>query len=443
MTNNYTLPAEWYPTDGIMLSWPHENTDWAYMLNQIEQCYIDLVRAILPYAPILIIGPNVEGIKTSLRKAQIKQTSNPIVLFQVPTNDTWIRDYGIITTFDENGTPVYNDFCFNGWGLKFAADKDNLVNSALFNAAILNSGPYYSRQRFVLEGGSIDSDGAGTILTTSKCLYSPNRNGYKDCETAEFMLREFLGAKRVLWLEHGFLCGDDTDSHVDTLARFASPETILYVKCDDQDDLHYTELSAMEEELRQMCRADGKPYNLVGLPMPYPIYDPDTDDRLPATYANFLIIGDRAVIVPTYGQPDKDAEALKLIGREFPGHEIVGVNATALIARQLKSGERKLVQKCRLAGRGIDDMQFQRVSANIECHITAYEVPGVITHQSVTGKVMGGNVAYGDGFYELAGVAVVFVKETLRVCRVLGTAHHVYEVTESSKAAAVFTFFGE
>lgn len=331
MTNNYTLPAEWYPTDGIMLSWPHENTDWAYMLDQIEQCYIDLVRAILPYAPILIIGPNVEGIKTSLRKAQIKQTSNPIVLFQVPTNDTWIRDYGIITTFVEDGTPVYNDFCFNGWGLKFAADKDNLVNSALFNAAILNSGPYYSRQRFVLEGGSIDSDGAGTILTTSKCLYSPNRNGYKDCETAEFMLREFLGAKRVLWLEHGFLCGDDTDSHVDTLARFASPETILYVKCDDQDDLHYNELSAMEEELRQMCRADGKPYNLVGLPMPYPIYDPDTDDRLPATYANFLIIGDRAVIVPTYGQPDKDAEALKLIGREFPGHEIVGVNATALI----------------------------------------------------------------------------------------------------------------
>ena len=331
MTNNYTLPAEWYPTDGILLSWPHKNTDWAYILDQIEQCYIDLVRAILPYAPILIIGPNVENIKASLLKAQIKQTGNPIVLFQVPTNDTWIRDYGIITTLDENGKPVYNDFCFNGWGLKFAADKDNLVNSALFKAGIFDSGPYYSRQMYVLEGGSIDSDGAGTILTTSKCLYSPNRNGYTDRESAEFMLREFLGAKRVLWLDHGFLIGDDTDSHVDTLARFASPETILYVKCDDPDDFQYNELSAMEEELHQMRRVDGKPYNLVGLPMPYPIYDPDTDDRLPATYANFLIIGDRAVVVPTYGQSDKDAEALLLIGQAFPGHEVIGVNATALI----------------------------------------------------------------------------------------------------------------
>lgn len=331
MTNNYTLPAEWYPTDGILLSWPHKNTDWEYMLDQIEDCYIDLVQAILPYTPILIVGPNIEDIRARLDEAQIKQQSNPIRLFQVPTNDTWIRDYGIITTLDKDGTPVYNDFCFNGWGLKFAADKDNQVNSALYNAGILNSGRYYCRQSFVLEGGSIDSDGAGTILTTSKCLYSPNRNGYTDRESAEFMLREFLGAKRVLWLDHGYLCGDDTDSHVDTLARFASPDTILYVKCDDSDDIQYNELTAMEDELRQMRRADGKPYNLVGLPMPYPIHDPETNDRLPATYANFLIIGDRAVIVPTYGQPNKDAEALKLIGQAFPKHEIVGVNATALI----------------------------------------------------------------------------------------------------------------
>lgn len=290
-----------------------------------------MVRAISPYAPILIIGPNIDDIRASLRKAGIAQCDCPIYLFQVPTNDTWIRDYGIITTLDEDGTPVYNDFCFNGWGLKFAADKDNLVNDALFNAGVLDSGPYYSRLGYVLEGGSIDSDGAGTILTTSRCLYSPNRNGYRDCKSAEFMLREFLGARRVLWLNHGFLCGDDTDSHVDTLARFASPETILYVKCDNPDDLQYKELSAMETELHQMRRADGQPYNLIGLPMPYPIYDSETQDRLPATYANFLIIGDRAVIVPTYGQPGKDAEALNLIGQAFPKHKIVGVDATALI----------------------------------------------------------------------------------------------------------------
>ncbi len=330
MTNNYTLPAEWYPTDGILLSWPHKDTDWEYMLNQIEQCYIDLVRAISPYAPIIIIGPDIDKIKNCLRSARIKQI-NPIRLYHVPTNDTWIRDYGIITTLDSNGKPIYNDFCFNGWGLKFAADKDNLVNSALFNAGIIDSGPYRSRKHFVLEGGSIDSDGSGTILTTSQCLLSPNRNGYSDRESAEFMLREFLGAKRVLWLDHGFLCGDDTDSHIDTLARFASPETILYVKCDDPDDTHYSELSAMEEELRQLRRADGEPYNLMGLPMPYPIYDSDTQERLPATYANFLIIGDRAVIVPTYGQPEKDAKALSLISRTFPRHKIVGVDATALI----------------------------------------------------------------------------------------------------------------
>ncbi len=330
MTNKLTLPAEWYPADGILLAWPHPGTDWAYMLGQIRQCYIEMVKAVIPYVPVVIIGPDTDDIRSALSAEGIADDSR-IHLLQVSTNDTWIRDYGILTTIDDAGHPIYNDFCFNGWGLKFAADRDNLANQALHAAGILGAGPFSSRLGTVLEGGSIDSDGQGTILTTEHCMLSPNRNGFRSRAAAARMLRNAFGAKRVLWLGQGSLEGDDTDGHIDTLARFASPCDILYTRCDDTEDSHFAPLSAMEKELRGLRQADGTPYNLIPLPLPDPVYDPDNGERLPATYANFLVIGTQAVIVPTYRQPDKDVLAAKTIQKAFPRHKIECVDATALI----------------------------------------------------------------------------------------------------------------
>lgn len=331
MTNKYILPAEWDSVDGILLAWPHKDTDWAYMLDEIIDCYIEMIRAITRHTSVVIIGPDTEVIRQAVVNAGMPDIRR-IDIREVATNDTWIRDYGVITTKDnDSGRFTFNDFCFNGWGLKFAADLDNLVTSYLYKRRCFANGKYANRLNFVLEGGSIESDGIDTILTTSRCLLSPNRNGISDKRKAEAALCRYLGAKRVLWLDHGFLAGDDTDSHIDTLARFASPDTIMYVKCYDRTDQHYAELSAMERELNLMRRADGTPYKLVPLPLPDPVYDKDNGERLPATYANFLIIGEQAVIVPTYGQADKDAQAVHAIQEVFPHYCIECVDASALI----------------------------------------------------------------------------------------------------------------
>ena len=219
------------------------------------------------------------------------------------------------------------DFKFNGWGLKFPADKDNLITRAMCNTGLLR-GRYSNELSFVLEGGSIESDGNGVILTTSECLLSPNRNGDLSRDEIEQRLRCWLGAEKVLWLDHGALEGDDTDSHI--LARLAPNDTILYV-CTTPDDPQFGELEAMREQLQQFTTPDGRPFNLIGLPLPEAIYDPEDDgQRLPATYANYLVTGN-AVIMPTYGQPKPDFLASQILRIAYPEHEIVTVDCRALI----------------------------------------------------------------------------------------------------------------
>lgn len=318
------LPAEWEKQSGIQLTWPHEKTDWAYMLDEVEHCFIDIAREIAQRQLLLIVHPKPEKVRKKLEGTDICLKN--IRFIACNTNDTWARDHGAITILDTDG-PVLLDFTFNGWGLKFAADKDNLITRHLVQAHALK-GTYYNRLGFVLEGGSIESNGIDTLLTTSRCLLSPNRNGQMHRGEIEEYLRTVFHLPRILWLEHGYLAGDDTDSHIDTLARFCDENTIAYVKCYDTQDEHYEELSQMEAELKAFQNSEGTSYNLLPLPLPDPIIE--DGERLPATYANFLIMND-AVLYPQYAQPDKDSEAGAILQKAFPNREVIGIDCRALI----------------------------------------------------------------------------------------------------------------
>lgn len=324
MTSAILFPAEWYPQSGIQLTWPHEETDWAYMLDEVTTCYIELAREIARRERLLIVTPHPEQVKRLLQGVVDLEA---VTFAQCPTNDTWARDHGGITLFC-NGTPAIYDFKFNGWGLKFAANYDNLITSTLCRQGRFNA-RYENRLNFVVEGGALESDGAGTLLTTSECLLSPNRNGEWSQARIEEYLKETFGLQRVLWLDHGYLAGDDTDSHIDTLARFAPDNTIVYVQCTDPTDEHYEALRRMEEQLRTFTTLEGAPYRLLPLPMANAVYD-ENGERLPATYANFLIMND-AVLYPTYRQPANDQAAAQVLQQAFPDREIVGIDCSPLI----------------------------------------------------------------------------------------------------------------
>ncbi|MDE6497328.1 MAG: agmatine deiminase family protein [Muribaculaceae bacterium] len=318
------LPAEWETQKAVLIAWPHERTDWAGMLPEVHACYSALARAIASRAHVIVAGPDLDGAREAL--ADIPDERKHFV--HIDTNDTWTRDYGAITTIDGAGNATLHDFCFNGWGLKFASCLDNMATRGLIASGAI-SGTYDNRLGFVLEGGSIDSDGRGTILTTSACLLSANRNGDLNRAQIEDELKRSLGARRVLWLDYGALAGDDTDSHVDTLARFAPGDTIIYTACDDPADEHFYQLQAMKMQIQELRTCDGQPYNLIELPLPDAIYDED-GERLPATYANFLPLNG-AILMPVYGQPQKDRLACDTMRVAFDGYEIIPVDCRALI----------------------------------------------------------------------------------------------------------------
>ena len=322
-TFNAVLPAEWAPEIGIQLTWPHAGTDWAHMLTEVQVCFAAIAREITQRELLLIVTPEPEEVKK-----QISATVNMqnVRFMECETNDTWARDHGAITMLDAEGASLL-DFMFNGWGLKFASDKDNLITRQAVKVGFLN-GRYVNRLGFVLEGGSIESDGLGTLLTTSECLLSPNRNGQMSRDEIEDYLCSVFHLKQVLWLDHGYLAGDDTDSHVDTLARLCSPDTIAYVQCTDTQDEHYEALHQMEEQLKTFRTLNGNPYRLLAWPMVDKIEE--EGERLPATYANFLIMND-AVLYPTYRQPENDQRAKEVLQEAFPEYEIVGIDCRTLI----------------------------------------------------------------------------------------------------------------
>lgn len=317
------LPAEWALQSGIQLTWPHAGTDWAYMLDEVQECFIHIAHEIALREKLLIVTPEPEEVKHLISD---KVNMENVHFLPCETNDTWARDHGAITMMDADG-PSLLDFKFNGWGLKFDADKDNLITQHAVEAKALK-GNYVNRLNFVLEGGSIESDGMGTLLTTSECLLSPNRNGQMNQVEIEEYLCSVFHIERVLWLDHGYLAGDDTDSHIDTLARFCSPDTIAYVQCTDTSDEHYEALRKMEEQLKTFRTLNGEPYQLLALPMADKIEE--EGERLPATYANFLIMND-VVLYPIYRQPENDVRAGEVLKEAFPQHEIIGIDCRALI----------------------------------------------------------------------------------------------------------------
>jgi len=317
------FPAEWEEQDGVLMAWPHEGTDWAPDLLAAQRVTIDIARQITRYERLVLVAPDIEDAEKSMAGAGLPP--DRIAYFKVPTNDTWARDFGPIIVF-AGEKPLALDFGFNGWGLKFRSDLDNritrkMATSGAFACPIQTVG-------LILEGGSIESDGNGTILTTVDCLLSPNRNPHLSRSGIEEFLCRVLGAWRILWIENGHLAGDDTDSHVDTLARFCPHDTILYTACDDPADEHYGAMRAMADELRSFRTPAGRPYRLLALPWPETVRDED-GQRLPATYANFLILNG-AVLVPAYGSP-RDSVAVEVISRAFPDRKVTGVGCLPLL----------------------------------------------------------------------------------------------------------------
>ena len=316
---------EWVGIDGVLLALPHEDTDWNYILPEALHQYKILVEAIAKEGiHVILLCPEKEKAENIFDPSLLSN----ITFIELKYNDTWTRDYGPIT-IRKHGDLRLLDFGFNGWGLKFAADNDNQVNRRLNEKSVFTNGIYRNETGFILEGGSIDTDGENTVLTTTRCLCSPNRNGYLTKKEADEQLRKRLGAQHVLFLDYGALMGDDTDSHIDTLARMAPDNIILYTGCRDIDDPQFEELLKMRAQLSLFRNAEGNPYNLVELPLPSPVFD-ENKDRLPATYANYLVT-ENVIFMPTYKQPEKDELAMQTVKIAFPEHKVVGVDCTTLI----------------------------------------------------------------------------------------------------------------
>lgn len=326
------LPAEWHKQAFTQMTWPHKHTDWAPVLDEATDCFCSIAKAITQYEALLIVAQCPDEAKKALAKHGVEASN--IVFAQCDTNDTWARDHAFITCLDRHkDEAILMDFQFNGWGMKFAANHDNMINTRVKDSIARIYAPATCRHEnhlnFVIEGGSIESDGEGTLMVTSSCLLSANRNNTMSQDAIEQHLKNVFSADRVFWINHSWLAGDDTDGHIDTVARFCSPDSIAYVKCYDKDDEHFAELNAMEKELEQLRTKDGHPYKLIPLPLPDACYD-DDGERLPATHANFLIING-AVLVPTYRQPEKDEAALKQLRQAFPGRDVIGIDCSVLI----------------------------------------------------------------------------------------------------------------
>ena len=327
---NWRFPAEWEPQAAVILAWPHAGTDWAPWLNDVEQSYIELARAILSRASLILLVKNkaLEVRAVRLIDRDDDQASGKLRTTRYDYDDTWLRDTGPITLCKlTSGTEAFRwlDFSFTGWGGKYGASNDDKIIQHLASLPEFSAIEHLPVP-FALEGGAIESDGAGTLLTTWNCL--SKRHPDKTRAQIEKVLRQNLSVRRVLWLEHGELAGDDTDAHIDTLARFASTECFVYQSCDDASDPHFAPLNAMAAEIAQLKQVNGKPYCSIALPWA-PVLTASDGRRLAASYANYLVLNG-AILMPGYGV-ETDIAASMQLSLAFPQHEILVVPARSLI----------------------------------------------------------------------------------------------------------------
>lgn len=331
VTELWRFPAEWEASDAVMLAWPHPKTDWQPWLEDAERCFIALSLAILKRAKLLILvnSAKLAARVTRLLDGDAELAAGRLKFLTFDYNDTWLRDIGPISL--QAGDQLrWLDFHTTGYGGKYSASKDDKL------IAFLAAQPEFAhcqhqRHPFALEGGAIESDGAGTVLSTWTCM-GRRHPGKNQTDVATIMAKT-LASKRILWLESGELDGDDTDAHIDTLARFADASTIVYQGCTDASDPHFIGLQAMAAELKALKTqalktGAGKPYTLFELPWAGEILASD-GRRLAATYANFLILNG-AVLMPVYGL-ETDVTASAVLAQAFPNHEIVAVDCRVLI----------------------------------------------------------------------------------------------------------------
>ena len=319
----YRLPAEWEPQDAIQFTWPNEGMDWGEDAIAVQARIKACMALLTEDQSVIVAGQDRDLIHQKLSDLP----ANRLHIVEVTSNDVWARDHGPITVECE-GRPIMLDYQFNGWGAKYAAKLDNQVTRHLWETGLF--GPIERREMsLVLEGGAIESDGEGTIIASTDCLLDGKRNPNEDWQGMLYLLKRQLGAKRILTLPSGQLVGDDTDGHIDTIARFCTPNTIAYVQCNNPKEEHFGFLQSIEKELKHWETLDGEAYSLVPLPLPDPCFHPEDGHRLPATYANF-IISNKYVIVPTY-QQDKDQLAIDRLTQVFQTRKVVGIDALPVI----------------------------------------------------------------------------------------------------------------
>jgi len=317
------FPAEWEQQCAVLIAWPHHSGDFSNWLAAVEQSYCFIAQTISRHQALIIVCKDNSHQQHILA---IVGDNAAITYIQADVNDIWVRDTVFISVENDGKAQLVN-FTFNGWGEKYPHDADNALNGKLLQNPFFQGLPNQTVD-FILEGGSVESDGAGTLMTTKQCLLNPNRNSQLDQAAIEHALQQYLGAERIFWIDQPNLSGDDTDAHIDTLARFCSAKTIAYTSCDDKTDPHYHSLKNMETQLQALRTVAGEPYQLVPLPMPKPIFDED-NRQLPANYANFLIING-AVMVPVY-EDGHDAVALERLAACFPAHEIIATPCRPLV----------------------------------------------------------------------------------------------------------------
>ncbi len=319
------FPAEWEKQAAVLIAWPHHTGDFSNRLDSVEQSYRFIALTIAHHQRLLIVC------KDNVHQQHIQQlldenVSN-ISFIHADVNDIWVRDTAFLTV-ENSGQARLCNFRFNGWGEKYPHQNDNALNHKLLQASPFQDIAYMDID-FILEGGSIESDGIDTLMTTRQCLLNPNRNHGLSQHDIEQQLQKYLGAKRVLWLDQANLSGDDTDAHIDTLARFCAADTIAYTSCDNTEDPHYFGLQEMAAQLQAFRTQTGEAYKLIPLPMPAkPLFD-EEGQQLPANYANFLIING-AVMVPVYGDANDDI-ALQRLADCFPEHKIIATPCRPLV----------------------------------------------------------------------------------------------------------------
>ena len=324
----FRMPAEWHPHTATWLTWPKDPETWPDRVQLVEAIYLDMIAALTPheFVDLLVDDEETEQlVRTNCSPA----VASRIRFHHIRTVDSWIRDYGPNFLIGANGEGAFNDWIFNAWGNKYEVlKKDDRIPQLLE--------PFLKLKRFspeiVMEGGSIEVNGAGCVLTTEQCLLNPNRNPELSRAEIEQYLKDYLGMTKVLWLGEGIV-GDDTDGHIDDIARFVAPNTIVCAVEDDPDDDNYEILQDNLARLGSMTDATGKPFEIVTLPMPGTVGGSSTTsrdlERLPASYANFYI-ANNVVLAPVFGHAH-DKRAVDTLQRLFPTRRVIPINCEPLV----------------------------------------------------------------------------------------------------------------